>query len=152
MRILFIANYSQLYGANRSMLTIIEYLHNNEYDVKLILPSKGDICQELDMIGIDYKVIPMFTQLYYLKRNIKYLALPILDIWTFFKLPFLIKEAKKFSPDIIYSNTSAEMTGIEVAKKTGCETYIAYSRVYGFGSWCAIYNGKKRQEKVYKSE
>ena len=32
MRILFIANYSQLYGANRSMLTIIEYLHNNEYD------------------------------------------------------------------------------------------------------------------------
>lgn len=116
MRILFIANYSQLYGANRSMLTIIEYLHNNEYDVKLILPSKGDICQELDTIGIDYKVIPMFTQLYYLKRNIKYLALPILDIWTFFKLPFLIKEAKKFSPDIIYSNTSAEMTGIEVAK------------------------------------
>ena len=129
MRILFIANYSQLYGANRSMLTIIEYLHNNEYDVKLILPSKGDICQELDMIGIDYKVIPMFTQLYYLKRNIKYLALPILDIWTFFKLPFLIKEAKKFSPDIIYSNTSAEMTGIEVAKKLGVK-HISHIREF----------------------
>ncbi len=28
MKILFIANYSQLYGANRSMLTIIEYLYN----------------------------------------------------------------------------------------------------------------------------
>ena len=129
MRILFIANYSQLYGANRSMLTIIEYLHNNEYDVKLILPSKGDICQELDMIGIDYKVIPMFTQLYYLKRNIKYLALPILDIWTFFKLPFLIKEAKKFSPDVIYSNTSAEMTGIEVAKKLGVK-HISHIREF----------------------
>lgn len=129
MRILFIANYSQLYGANRSMLSIIEYLHNKGYNVKLILPSKGDICQELNIIGINYKVIPMFTQLYYLKYNIKYLALFFLDVWTFFKLPSLIKEAKKFSPDIIYSNTSAEMTGIKVAKIIGVK-HISHIREF----------------------
>lgn len=129
MKILFVANYSQLYGANRSMLTIIEYLYNKGYDVKLILPSKGDICQELDTIGINYKVIPMFTQLYYLKYNIKYLALLFLDIWTFFKLPSLIKEAKNFSPDIIYSNTSAEMIGIKVAKKMGVK-HISHIREF----------------------
>lgn len=33
------------------------------------------------------------------------------------------------------------------SQKTGCETYIAYSRVYGFGSWCAIYNGKKGKKR-----
>lgn len=129
MKILFIANYSQLYGANRSMMTIIEYLHNKGYNVKLILPSKGDICQELDKIGIEYKVIPMFTQLYYVKCNFKYLALLFLDIWTFFKFPILIKEAKKFLPDIIYSNTSAEMTGIKVAKKLGVK-HISHIREF----------------------
>lgn len=119
MRVLFIANCNQLYGANHSMLTIIEYLYNSEYDVKLILPFEGDICRELDMTGMGCKVMPIFTQLYYLKRNIKYLAPPILDIWTFFKLPFLTKEVKKLSPDVIYSNASVEMTGIEVVKELG---------------------------------
>ena len=41
MRILFISNYSDLYGANRSMMTIIEYLKRKGNDVFLILPEHG---------------------------------------------------------------------------------------------------------------
>lgn len=117
MKILFISNYSGLYGANRSMLTIIEYLYKKSYDIMLILPSHGGICNELDKKGIPYKVFPMFTQLYYYKKNIKYIALPFLIISTLLKTPYLIKFVKKINPDLIYSNTSAEMIGIKIAKK-----------------------------------
>ena len=47
MRILFISNYSDLYGANRSMLTIIEHFKKKGDEVALILPKHGNIEETL---------------------------------------------------------------------------------------------------------
>ncbi|WP_288153552.1 glycosyltransferase family 4 protein [Phocaeicola sartorii] len=129
MRILFISNYSQLYGANRSMLLVIEYLKKVGHDVILILPSKGEICIELNEKGIVYHVETMFTQLFYYKPLLKYLALPLLDLQTLMKIPRLVKFAKEFTPDLIYSNTSAEMVGIKIAKQLGV-THISHIREF----------------------
>lgn len=129
MRILFISNYSDLYGANRSMLTVIEYLKNNGYQVKLILPKDGAIIKELNEKQIDYEVVNMFTQLYYYKHQLKYLALPVLDILTYTKLGKLTNIAKEYNPDLIYSNTSAEMVGIKIAKRLGVK-HISHIREF----------------------
>lgn len=129
MRILFISNYSDLYGANRSMLTVIEYLKNKGNQVKLILPKDGGIIKELKEKQIDYTVVKMFTQLYYYKPQLKYLALPLLDTLTFLKLGKLISLAKDFNPDLIYSNTSAEMVGIKIAKRLGVK-HISHIREF----------------------
>ena len=67
MRILFISNYSDLYGAKRSMLTIIEHFKKKGDEVALILPKHGNIEEALVQKNIKYVVISCFTQLYYYK-------------------------------------------------------------------------------------
>lgn len=129
MNILFFSNYSELYGANRSMLTIIEYLKNRGNNVKLILPTQGSICKELERKGIAYIIVKMFTQLYYYKFQLKYLAVPILDFFTMLKLSKLTRIAREFQPDLIYSNTSAEMVGIKIAKRIGTK-HISHIREF----------------------
>lgn len=129
MRILFISNYSELYGANRSMLTVIDYLKNNGNQVKLILPKEGGIIKELKNKQIEYDVVNMFTQLFYYKPQLKYMALPVLDLLTFTKLSRLTSIAKEYNPDLIYSNTSAEMVGIKIAKRLGVK-HISHIREF----------------------
>ena len=129
MRILFISNYSQLYGANRSMLTVIEHFKSKGHTVVLILPQKGEICKELEAKGIEYIIIKCFTQLYYFKPNLKYLSLPLLAIYSYFKLNQLNRFAGNFKPDLIYSNTSAENLGIKIAHKLGVK-HISHIREF----------------------
>lgn len=152
MKILFISNYSELYGANRSMLTIIEYLQKKSYNIMLILPSYGSICNELDNKGISYKIFPMFTQLFYYKKRIKYIALPFLIISTLFKIPLLTKFVRSFNPDLIYSNTSAEMIGIKIAKALRVK-HISHIREFmdlDHGAYY-IFGPKRKKEYINQS-
>ncbi len=117
MRILFISNYSELYGANRSLLTVADHFNRlPNYDVLMLVPSKGMIGAELERLGIRYLSIPYFSQLFYYKRQLKYFALPLLVIFTLLILPYIIFRVSVTKPDLIYSNTSAENIGIFVAR------------------------------------
>lgn len=119
MRILFVTSYSKLYGANRSLLSIIEKSKRSGDEVCLFLPGKGNYAEELEKKGIKYEVIPYNAQLFYYRKTLPYLILPLLDIWTFLFLPYIIYKAKVFCPDLIYSNSTAENLGIIVAKSLG---------------------------------
>ena len=121
MRVLFITNFHQLYGANRSLLSVIENFRENGHEVCLILPRKGDYSQELEKKGINHMVIPYFSQLFYYKKALPYLALPFLAVFTLCMMPYIIFKAKKFFPDLVYSNTAAENIGYFVAKAIGAK-------------------------------
>ena len=117
MRILFISNYSALYGANRSLLTLAEHFsHTDGNEVGMMIPSKGLIRKELERLDISTLTIPYFSQLFYYKRQLKYLALPLLTVFTVFMFPYIILRVRRFKPDLIYSNTSAENIGIFISK------------------------------------
>ena len=130
VRILFISNYSQLYGANRSLLTLLNYFNLIKgYDVKLFIPSKGGIIKELKKSKIDYEVLPYVSQLFYYKLRIKYLIQPLIILYTLCIFPYLLYRTYKYHPDIIYSNTSAENIGVFVAKILGIR-HIAHIREF----------------------
>lgn len=116
MKILVICNYSELYGANRSMLTILESLKKKRHQLLIILPFKGPIEQELAKLDIDFKVVRFFPSYLYLKLMYKHLLVPILFFYNFLVLPKLLQLTKQFNPDLIYSNTSAENVGIILSK------------------------------------
>ena len=116
MKILFFANYSLLYGANRSMLTLLKYLKNNGCEIKVMLPHHGEVEAELTAFGIDYEVFWLFNQFLYVKFDRKYILLPLLILWNILVFPFLLFKTKRFHPDLIYSNTAAECVGVLVAK------------------------------------
>lgn len=148
MRILFIANYSELYGANRSMFTLINYLKNKGNDIYVILPEHGSFEMELKQKGIDYIVIHCFTQLYYYKLQLKYLLLPLLYIHAYLQLPKIKKVARSFAPDLIYSNTSAENLGIKVAKSLGIK-HISHIREFMDLDYAANFIFGNKQKKKY---
>lgn len=153
MRILFISNYSDLYGANRSMLTIIEHFKKKGDEVALILPKHGNIEETLVQKNIKYVVISCFTQLYYYKPQLKYLALPFLAMHTYFQISKIEKYVCSFEPDLIYSNTSAENLGIKIAKKNGIK-HISHIREFMDLDHDArfVYGRKKKKDYINQSD
>jgi L-malate glycosyltransferase len=117
IKIIFITHYSDLYGANRSLLTLIEYFHLSEnYEVKVLLPSKGTMANRLKEIGIPYEIMYFYGSFLYIRPKLKHIIVPILGLFNLLIIPFLLKIVRRFSPDLVYSNTSAENIGIFLAK------------------------------------
>lgn len=116
MRILFITNFHQLYGANRSLLSIVEKFKKEGCEVCVLLPRKGDFSRALETKGINHLIIPYFSQLFYIKFAKPYLLLPFLVFATFCILPYIIYKIRKYNPTLIYSNSCADNIGIIIAK------------------------------------
>lgn len=116
MKILVFAHNNHLYGANRSLLSVLLYLKKNNYKITVLLPGNGDFKTKLDDEGIENFKIFYFPFFLYYKFRLKYLALPIMWIYNLFVFPFLLLKVKSINPDIIYSNTAAENMGILLAK------------------------------------
>lgn len=121
IKILVFAHDALLYGASRSLLTLIEGLKNN-YNIEflVLLPSNGVLENIFEEKNISFKTIyfPVcFTiskpknWLQSIKQQSEYKK----DVNTI--LPNIMDVARQFSPDIIYTNTSVVSIGFTVAKK-----------------------------------
>lgn len=116
MKLLFISKYSQLYGANRSLLTLVEYFKAQGDDVCVMLPQKGNMGESLNAKNITQINFPYFSQILYYKHSLKFLLLPILILYDIIIFPLLLYKIKKYNPDLIYSNAAAENLGFFLAK------------------------------------
>ena len=115
-RIQFITHYNDLYGANRSLLTLIEYFHCKDYAVNVLLPSNGSMARHLKRQGIAYDVIFNYGSFLYIRPKLKHIVVPLLGLFNIFIFPYIVYKIRKFNPDIIYSNTSAENIGVFASK------------------------------------
>lgn len=119
MRILFITNYAQLYGANRSLLSLMNYFSEQGEEVCLLVNKKGGMTEELESKGLQYIVFPYFSQVFYHKKyskKIYYVIEPFLILATLLLLPILTYKVWRINPDLIYSNSSADNLGIIFAR------------------------------------
>lgn len=108
-------------GSSRSMLTVAKYLKENRYDVMVVITKKGFVTDSLDKLGINYEINPYIVLniwpwilswkdvLLYVPRLIRYFLFSLLSVFK------LRKIAKKFRPDLVYSNSSLIMCGFRVA-------------------------------------
>lgn len=116
MRVLFFTTYSDLYGANRSLLSIMKALKEDGSEVLLCIPKRGQMTEKMELLELPFCVLPFYSGFLYLKPQIKHLLVPFLAIWNLFIFPFIIFRGIKFNPDLVYSNSSLENLGIFVAK------------------------------------
>ena len=119
MRILFVTNFYQLYGANRSLLSIMEKFKESGDEVCLLLPRKGDYSEELDKKSINYIVAPYPPTLLYFKKFSRisfYFLQAMLDITTLLVFPYILLRIWRFRADLIYSNSCADNLGILISK------------------------------------
>lgn len=128
MRIFFIANGSKLYGANRSLLTLVEYF-NKHHSVRVMLPSNGEMAEELNKLNISFIIVPYYSSFLYFKKEIKYLSIFIFIILNIIVFPIIFYQLYKFKPEIIHSNTSAENLGILFSKLLGIK-HVSHIREF----------------------
>tara|TARA_B100001540_G_C15752306_1_gene617606 strand:- start:341 stop:1462 length:1122 start_codon:yes stop_codon:yes gene_type:complete len=116
MRICFILNYSKLYGANKSILSVIQTFLSKGHQAHVILPESGPITEIFKKKNINFSVIPHYSAFLYIKPSFRYLLLPFLFLINVLVFPYLLLIVSKFNPNVIYSNTSAENMGVFIAK------------------------------------
>lgn len=132
MKILFFTHYSDLYGANLSMLYLAEDLKNRYgVDISFVCPKQGRFVKRAREMGFDVFVmyyIPWETnRLLRIKKIFRKIINPV----TF---QIVIKHACCVNPDIVYSNSSICDLGIRIAKKIN-RPCVWHIREYGFDDY-----------------
>lgn len=116
MRVLFISNYGDLYGANRSLLSLVRFFKEKGCEILVFVPKKGGMSKALDELDVRFKVLPYFSSFLYVKFKMKYILWPLLVILNIPVFFLLVSNAYRFKPSVIYSNTLAENLGVFISK------------------------------------
>lgn len=120
MTILFVTHYSGFYGANKSLLKLMVLLRD-KYGVNpiVLLPSAGQMCDELDRAGIPYYVSHYYWWVNYDKGVFHYFLNKRKQFRNLFRIKKLCKLFDDFSIDLVYSNSSTINIGLFIAERLG---------------------------------
>lgn len=129
MRVAFITHFTKLYGANRSLLNLLDGLKSYEVSVCVVSPQKGELNEALQNRGIPTAIIPiqrwvscrpLFSNRF-LNRIRKYIG------WRYNAakrlcrnlciLPALIQQLLEWKIDVIYTNASDISIGVLAAMR-----------------------------------
>lgn len=115
MRVLFITHYLSLYGANKSLLGLVTALGEHGVDCRILVTGKGAFTTELDRRSVRYYTIPFegWAHSASVKSRIK---MPFKLLLNLILLPYLVLRVRKWSPDLVYSNSSVVSIGFFLAK------------------------------------
>ncbi len=113
-RICFLTHYSELYGANLSLLNLIEGLDCYGVRSHVIAPEQGDLLPELGRRGIPAAVLP-FEWWVSTRRSITAVAARLLRNIRSFRS--LATQIAHWGCDLVYSNSSVFAIGAMVAAK-----------------------------------
>ncbi len=128
MRIAFITHYTDLYGANRSLLNLIDGLSKYGVESCVVVPGAGDMTQELRNRVIPTAILPIqssvasqsfssnvFKHLYH-RLWWQHCAAQRLKT-NFRVLPALLQQLNTWKIDLIYSNSTVISIGAVAAKR-----------------------------------
>jgi glycosyltransferase involved in cell wall biosynthesis len=113
--ILFIHQSSELYGSDKTLLTLVISLKGKNYLPIVILPNEGPLKIVLENAGIKVFILPVIKISRKMFSPINLIMLPFQAIKSFVALKNL---SKKFEIDLVYSNTLAVLIGFLFAKIT----------------------------------
>ncbi len=114
-RILFISHSGELYGAERSLLTLVRGLQRlDRYEILVIVPDEGPLSLALDEEDIPFRIIPFMRWIGFRYHAV---ARYYRRIRNRFLIGRLVREAERWMPDVIYTNTIATPVGAMLTEK-----------------------------------
>lgn len=121
MNILFVTHYSDLYGANLSLLQLIKELKQN-YGVSpfVLLPNRGVFCEKLDAENIPYMVSHYYWWVNDNNGIFQWALNWRKQIVNFLRLKKINKMLDIYSIDLVYSNSITINIGSLLARKLHC--------------------------------
>lgn len=114
MKVLFVTHYTSLYGANRSLLNLLDGLQAYGVEPLIILPNTGELTEECTRRNIPFKVVLFHFDFVYkerfegIKAKINLIRLSLFNIKQAFNLYSAIRKEK---PALVYSNSSVVFSG-----------------------------------------
>ena len=129
LRVIFISHYPELYGANRSLLNLIDGLGAYGVQAAVVCPGAGPITEELTRRGVPFWIYPVKWWFsapqprHRLNGLLRFLA-------TRRSLPALKKLVSPWRPDLIYTNSSVTPVGALLARSLG-KPHVWHIREFG---------------------
>lgn len=124
MKVCYVTHLPNLTGANQSLLDILSKLDKDKVEAVVLLGKHGPLEEELNKLGIRYKIISYFPEVKN-KRNF------IINLMKRFAnritLPKIIKFYKEEGFDLIHNNSFLSGVGMEAAYKADIP-YICHLR------------------------
>jgi len=114
-KILILHSSNDLYGASKIFLQIIQILKNSEYEIHIVLPSKGP----LDNLISQNAHVSYYSLGVLRKKYLNPLGLINRLVANVKAIKFLSNYIKDHSIDLVYTNTSTILCGGIAAKKNG---------------------------------
>ncbi|NJN12565.1 MAG: glycosyltransferase family 4 protein [Richelia sp. RM2_1_2] len=128
MKVAFFTHYTSLYGANRSLLNLIDGLKLHNIVPFVIVPSEGDITDALKTRNVEFAIIPIqwwvgkrkfkinyFSNLY---ENTKHFRHGFKRLYKNLKvLPSLANQLREWNIDLVYTNASVIPQGALVSRR-----------------------------------
>ncbi len=155
MRVLFITNYADMYGANRSMVDLMLAL-KRDYDtepVVLINGKTGDLGKTLDKYSIDYYSYEFRISSINIQTRFKILRKFTRRLMRYREYFYILGEIKRKGKgiDIVHSNTSITDVGYYISRRLGIP-HVWHIREYGEKDYRleSIF-GKKELQKKYSN-
>lgn len=120
-----------MYGANKSLLTLLLYLKKEWPDSihTVIAPNDGVFTKELKDLDISYNVVS-FESTFYSKERQNWKSRILLGVKFFTGTWRLFFKIKEFKPELIYTNTSVLANGLFISKILGVK-HIWHIREFG---------------------
>lgn len=109
MKILFITHYTDFYGANQSLLILLDEFKRKGVEVHLLTPSAGNITEYCKKNNIQYHIRKFEISFINQTEGRFQGFFHFLKLFKYY--PRLIKFIWQLRPDIIYSNTSVTDIG-----------------------------------------
>lgn len=142
MKVAFLTHYTKLYGANRSLLNLIDGLKTYEVLPYVISPSEGDITDALRTRDVPVEIFPiqwwMSKKPYFTKNLFKYANRYLYSKRQAFKrlyvnlrlLQPLVESLRRQEIDVVYTNSSVIPSGAIAAKLLGIP-HLWHMREFG---------------------
>ena len=115
MKGFFISHYSALYGANHSLLDLLDGLDKFGVESFVIIPETGDLKHQLSKRKIPCRIVPMACWVTEKKPTFGGMIRNIID--TRYSVSHLNKHINNWNADFIYTNSSITPIGRIIALK-----------------------------------
>lgn len=137
-----------MYGANRSLESLIMHFQKRAINIEVLLPSKGELYKLLQKNGIKVHSFMFLYEVLYVKNNIKYLSLPLLWLYDWLAFPFLLYKIHQINPDVIYANSSVDAFSIWIAKLLN-KRHVVHVREFMYEDFGAQFLFGRKAKKIY---
>lgn len=130
-KILFVSIHTDEFGAEKSLVSLMEYLNRHDFDTKLVIPHEGKITNLLNKSHVSYIVHKFWqsTNVGHGKRLIVGSIKTALNKFEAYRLKHSLSN-KDFIPDIIHTNAVGTEFGYYLSVAFGCP-HVWHIREFG---------------------